>query len=228
MSDTSDCKVGDGLALGRFHVGRGPLPHLGDIGLGPSLKVGSNRAGLLPGLVHDAGRLGLGVGQLGLVVGLDLGGLGPLTVGVVDGVLDPLGALFHEVLHHREQLPLHQRQEDYERRATPDDLRELREDRIRCLEAAFEILLEVLFEVFSAFVLPPCRPSSEFLTAVKPSPSIPSNWASPSSSKMQEPTVSPTALAADALSATAATTTAAAAQSRRIMRTQEGRRRRIR
>ena len=76
---TSLAEVGDGLGLGRLDVGRGPLAHARRCSASAcACRSLLHRVGLLAGLLDDAGRPRLGVGQLGLVLvehtlGLGLG-----------------------------------------------------------------------------------------------------------------------------------------------------------
>ena len=53
-------EVGQRLGLRRFDVGRGPQPHLGDLGLRPPLQLGPEAIGGGPGVLDDAGGLALG------------------------------------------------------------------------------------------------------------------------------------------------------------------------
>ena len=66
-----------------------------ELGLEPGLLVALQGVGGLAGLLDDAGRLVLGVGQLGPVLGEDRVGLGALRLGGVEVVADPLGAGVH-------------------------------------------------------------------------------------------------------------------------------------
>ncbi len=71
-------QVGDGLDLGGLDVGRGLGAQLGQLGLQPGLLVALQGVGGLPGLLDDPAGLGLGVGELGPVVGQQRVGLGAL------------------------------------------------------------------------------------------------------------------------------------------------------
>src|SRR5690606_18149138 len=90
-------QVGEGLRPGGLDVGLGPAAHLGQLLLEAGLLLALELVGGLAGLLDDAAGLGLGVVQLGPVLGQQLLGLGPLLLGRLEVVADPLGAGVHRL-----------------------------------------------------------------------------------------------------------------------------------
>ena len=77
-------EIGKGLGAGSLRVGGGPSPYLGDLFVGPGLKVGLDLVGLAASLVDDPSRLRLRSGEFGLTIGLDTGGVRLGLIGSVE------------------------------------------------------------------------------------------------------------------------------------------------
>src|SRR6476469_4675034 len=99
------------------------------LGLGAQLRLDPLR--LQPGVVADARGLGTGLGQLRLVGLQRLLGLGLCLLGLLDAALDLLAALLVERLEPGERVLLQYPQQQEERDEPEDDLRRVRNDRVR-------------------------------------------------------------------------------------------------
>src|SRR5690606_25700823 len=94
--------------------------------------------GGLAGLLDDAAGLGLGVVQLGPVLGQQLLGLGPLLLGRLEVVADPLGAGVHRLAHGRQAELGEEEEHHQEADRAPDDLVHLGQEDVRRLLAVVD------------------------------------------------------------------------------------------